>query len=298
MDDVAPGTSSAVEETELEINCELANRKLIKDGSVLKRIGSLLLKALIAASLFGCYALTSSLAEIGPRMAAHYNARTVWELQEVLHLPSEMWLQSLVLPHVEIIRVLNEYYALAHFPATLLFALWIATNHREGWVRVWASLTMMTLFCLAIDAVFPVAPPRLYPQLQMVDTLARYGPNLYGNHAVSQVADQYGAMPSLHFGWSVFVAWGVIRYAAHLRKLRWVVILHPLITLAAVTLTANHYWLDCIMAAMFVPAGIWITDAWFRLTSPRLRARLRRPLIVVAIPISLFGLLSIATIFV
>ena len=295
MDDVAPGVSASVE---VDDERAAVSPRPPEEEPVLKRIGSLLLKALTAASLFGCYALVSSLAEIGPRTAAHHNAGVVWRIQEILHLPSEAWLQSLVLPYTALIHVLNEYYALAHFPATLLFALWIALNHRESWVRVWASLTMMTLLCLVVDAVFPVAPPRLYPPLGMIDTLSRFGPDLYGNHAVSQVADQYGAMPSLHFGWSVFVAWGVIRYATHLRRFRWLAILHPVMTLAAVTLTANHYWLDCIVAALFVPAGIWLTDTWFRRTSPELRARLRKPLIVIAIPISLFGLLSIATIFV
>lgn len=294
-----PGTDATVDETAL--NGDHKHKALplrpARSDSVARRVCSLLVKALTAASLLGCYALMSSLAEIGPRTAAHRNASSIWHIQSIMGFPSEAWLQSLVLPFTEVIRVLNEYYALAHFPTTLLFALWIALNHRECWVRVWASLTVMTLLCLIVDALFPVAPPRLHLQLGMVDTLARFGPDLYGNHAVSQVADQYGAMPSIHFGWSVFVAWGVIRYASHLRKLRWLAILHPVTTLAAVTLTANHYWLDCIVAALFVPAGVWITDTWFRWSSPKLRMRLRKPLIVLAIPISLFGLASTATIF-
>lgn len=261
-----------------------------------RRIGAVLIKTLIAGSLLGCYSLAGTIAELGSRAHAIANARFIWAVQRYLPLPHETWLQQVVLPFPDVLIVLNRYYALAHFPATLLFAIWITLSHRNAWARVWSGLSVMTLLCVTVDAFFPVAPPRLMPSLHMVDTLARFGPNLYATF--SNVADQYGAMPSLHFGWSVFVAWGVIRYAGHLRRLRWLAIAHPVLTLAAVVLTANHYWLDCIVAGAFVPASILIVDLWLRHTSPRFRMWLKRPLVIIAIPICLFGLLNISTLFV
>lgn len=267
-------------------------------ASIGRRIGALLIKTLIAGSLLGCYSLAATIAELGSRAHAISNAKLIWEIQRYLPLPGEDWLQRLVLPHPDLLIVLNKYYALAHFPATLIFAIWITLSHREAWARVWSALSVMTVLCVTVDAFFPVAPPRLVPSLHMVDTLALYGPDLYGSHAFGDVADQYGAMPSLHFGWSVFVAWGVIRYAGHLRRLRWLAIAHPVLTLAAVVFTANHYWLDCVVAAAFIPVAILIVDRWMRHTSPRVRTWLKRPLIIIAIPISLFGLLNISTLFI
>jgi ABC-type nickel/cobalt efflux system permease component RcnA len=40
--------------------------------------------------------------------------------------------------------------------------------------------------------------------------------------------------------------------------LRWLVVLHPVLTLAAIVLTANHWWLDAAVAAMIVFAVAWV----------------------------------------
>ena len=299
---VADGESMAVraDVTSSEPEVDAPAQKPAGDSfaSIGRRLGAMLVKTLIAGSLLGCYSIAAALAEAGSRAHAISNANLIWAVQAYLPLPSERWLQSLVLPHHALMFSVNKYYALAHFPATLLFVIWITLSHREAWARVWSALTVMTMLCITVDALFPVAPPRLVPSLHLVDTLARFGPDLYGSQGFGNVADQYGAMPSLHFGWSVFVAWGVIRYASHLRRLRWLAIAHPALTLAAVVLTANHYWLDCVVAAALIPVGIIIVDQWTRHTSQRLRTRLRRPLIIIAIPLSLIGLLNISTLFV
>ena len=55
-------------------------------------------------------------------------------------------------------------------------------------------------------------------------------------------------MPSLHFGWAVVIAWAVIVAAGIRTRWRYLVLLHPVVTLAAIVLTANHYWLDAVVA--------------------------------------------------
>ena len=64
------------------------------------------------------------------------------------------------------------------------------------------------------------------------------------------MANQFAAMPSLHFGWAVLVAAGVIAVAAH--PLALAVAAHPAITLLAIVATANHYWLDAAVAGVLV----------------------------------------------
>jgi hypothetical protein len=53
-------------------------------------------------------------------------------------------------------------------------------------------------------------------------------------------------MPSLHFGWALMVAIGLI--TATRSRLRALWLLHPLLTLLVIVGTANHYWLDAIVA--------------------------------------------------
>ncbi len=74
-------------------------------------------------------------------------------------------------------------------------------------------------------------------------------------------------MPSLHFGWSVLVAYAAVRFSKS--RLRFVVIAHPVCTLAAIVLTANHYWLDAIVALLLLlllfAADPWIARLKFHL---------------------------------
>jgi hypothetical protein len=69
-------------------------------------------------------------------------------------------------------------------------------------------------------------------------------------------------MPSLHFGWAVLVAWAVVRFGR--TRWRWLSLAHPVLTLLAIIVTANHYWMDAFVALLiFVgcAAGVaWRTD--------------------------------------
>lgn len=263
----------------------------------LKRLMSVVIKYLIAFSLFGYYALAGELADLGPRSHGFGNAGTLWHIQRYLPLPSEVWLQQIALPHDWIFIGLNRYYAYAHFPVTLIFVVWVSVVRKEHWSRMASVLSVTTFLSLTVEAFVPVAPPRLYTPIGSVDALARFGPDVYGNATVSKVADQYGAFPSLHFAWSVIVAWGIISLCPGLGRFRWAALLHPAITLAAVILTGNHYWLDCIVAALLVPMAIFLTDGWMKRSSHKLRKRLRRPLLVASIPLCLFGLFCISQVF-
>src|SRR6202012_1408695 len=100
-----------------------------------------------------------------------------------------------------------------------------------------------------ITQLAPVAPPRLLPGTGLVDTAIRYGQSVYswngGFHA-----DQYSAMPSVHVGWALIVAVDVIPPAR--RRWPWLAAGYPALTLLVVVVTANHYWLDGIVAALLV----------------------------------------------
>ncbi|HET6297265.1 MAG TPA: phosphatase PAP2 family protein, partial [Kribbella sp.] len=70
--------------------------------------------------------------------------------------------------------------------------------------------------------------------------------SVYGPTTDSGVANQFAAMPSLHVGWAFMVAVFLIRYTRS--RWRWLWIAHPVITFAVVVVTANHYWLDGLIA--------------------------------------------------
>jgi len=98
-----------------------------------------------------------------------------------------------------------------------------------------------------VHLAFPLAPPRMLAAAGLVDTAKVYGPSVYGPPQTDHLSNQFAAMPSLHFGWALMVAIGLI--VATRSRWRWLWLLHPLLTLTVIVGTANHYWLDAIVAA-------------------------------------------------
>jgi hypothetical protein len=78
------------------------------------------------------------------------------------------------------------------------------------------------------------------------------GPSVYGPPQTDTLSIQYAAMPSLHVGWALVVACGLI--VATSSRWRWLWLAHPVITTVVVVGTANHYWLDGVIAAILVGA--------------------------------------------
>lgn len=170
-------------------------------------------------------------------------------------------LQRVALGYPDIIWLLNRYYAYVHFTASLSFLIWLYVRHGDVYLRIRRVLLATTVTGLVMHVAFPLAPPRMFPSMGFVDTITRFGPRIYDDARVAATVNQIAAMPSLHFGWAVIVAWGVVRSLRH--PLRWLVVLHPLITLAAIVLTGNHWWLDAAVAGVIVLTMAWIDDALF-----------------------------------
>ncbi len=195
-------------------------------------------------------------------LGAMERARAIHAVEGALLLPPESWVQHLTLGYPWLIRGMNVYYAYAHLNGTALFVVWMWWRHRDAYPRVRALVVLSTLACFLIQIV-PVAPPRLLPDLGYVDTAMAYGQSVYGVYG-SGMANQLSAMPSVHVDWAVIVAVFVWRHAP--RPVRWIGPLHLALTLLVVVATANHWWLDGIVAAALVGAAAGLCEAvgWAR----------------------------------
>jgi hypothetical protein len=177
------------------------------------------------------------------------NAWRVIDIQEWMHLPSEASLQDLFLPHPLWVQAMNGYYAIAHVPALGVFLVWLFYRHRDRYPPVRNTLAVLTGACLLIQMI-PVAPPRMLPGF--VDTGLLYEQSVYGRGG-SGVANQLSAMPSVHVAWAAVVGAGVIWIGRS--RWRWLALLHPVLTVLAITVTANHWWLDGIVAVVLLLAA-------------------------------------------
>jgi hypothetical protein len=80
------------------------------------------------------------------------------------------------------------------------------------------------------------------------------------------MANQFAAMPSLHVGWAALIAIAMITVTRS--RWRWLWVLHPVTTFAVVVLTANHYWLDGLVALVLLACCLLLPSA-VRARSPR-----------------------------
>lgn len=216
--------------------------------------GPLLLEILICVTLLAIYKGARLVAE-GDVNVALRNARDIVHVERALGVFNEEAVQRLALNSVAFIKFLNSYYLYAHFAVTIAFLVWLYVRHPFGYLSARRVLVVVTFVGLIGHALYPLAPPRMLNGLGFVDTAARFGPSSYGEHgAYGGLANQFAAMPSLHFAWAVVVAWGMWRFSrSHWRFLG---VFHPILTLAAIVLTANHYWADAFIGLLLVPLGI------------------------------------------
>jgi PAP2 superfamily len=221
---------------------------------------SVALELVLVASLFLAYRFGRLLVGHSSADALHHASELIgWE--RAVGLPSELGLQQLLLSSEIVTRLANIYYASVHFPLTVLFLVWLFVRSRDHYRQIRTSMAMLTLLALLIHAAFPLAPARMLHGLGFVDTAAMYGPNVYSAAPhTDSVANQFAAMPSLHFGWAVVVAMGVIRVSRS--RWRWLWIAHPTITLLVIVGTGNHYWTDAAVAGVLLIGTEYAVRTW------------------------------------
>jgi hypothetical protein len=214
------------------------------------------------------------------------NARQVIHVERAIGIFTEVDVQQLALQSTDLVRWLNRYYLVAHFTVSMICFVWLYVRRPAGYAKCRRILIGLTLLGLVVHVAYPLAPPRMFSDMGFVDTAKLFGPDTYGEGShFKALANQFAAMPSLHFGWSVLVAYAAVRFSKS--RLRFVAVAHPVLTLAAIVLTANHYWLDAIVA-FFLLLLVFVVDPWLArlrmlLTGrvlPRLLPRPRRRSVV------------------
>ena len=178
--------------------------------------------------------------------------RRLYALEQDLHLPSELSVQHLVVPYPWLAHLANGYYLYGHLNVIGLTLVWVWLRHRDGYAALRVQLIVLTVVGEAMQT-YAVAPPRLLPDLGFVDLAAQYGESVYGDYG-SGVASQLLAMPSLHVGWAALVAWTVWHHARG--AWRWVGVVHLVLMTLVVVATANHWWMDGIVAVVILAAVI------------------------------------------
>jgi hypothetical protein len=216
------------------------------------------------------------------RAFANANRLVGWE--RALHIYNEQFVQQLFLGSYAFIKVMNIYYGTLHFMVTAGLLVWLFLRRPHQYRRMRNLLGTATGLALIGYWTFPLAPPRLLPCNEsvpavgsqpigscFVDTLHTVGGLWsYQSPAAQAVANNFAAMPSLHFGWALWCSL-VLAWCVGGRWGRILAVCYPMLTLFAIVVTANHYWLDAAGGALVILTALGIQMLWNRRATSRAR---------------------------
>ncbi|KAJ4362503.1 hypothetical protein N0V83_010597 [Neocucurbitaria cava] len=240
---------------------------------------------------------------------ARRHALQVIHLEQHLHIFYELSVQNWFLQHPFLMHWTNRIYSFIHIPGTILFLVWLfyytTTRNRldlplhnkplgeadgsPAGPKLYAArrrtMAVCNLIAFIVFTLWPCMPPRLLSDANVPGAVGKearsYGfvDTVHGAEGESSVwtqnkfCNQYAAMPSLHFGYSLLIGLTVmsIPLAPQHRRSRSVPltmglrmrvpsarrllcitlgVAYPAVILVAIVATANHFILDAVAGAM------------------------------------------------
>jgi hypothetical protein len=244
---------------------------------------------------------------------ARKHALQIIHLEQRLHIFWELPIQHWFLKHPFILHWTNRIYSFIHIPGTILFLVWLyyytTTRNRvdlplrnkpvgeadgsPAGPKLYAArrrtMAVCNLLAFIVFTLWPCMPPRLLSDPDVPGKIGKearsYGfvDTVHGAEGESSVwtqnkfCNQYAAMPSLHFGYSLLIGLTVcliplapqhqrsrvcalrvlpgktlrLRLPSFRRLICLIIgIAYPAIILIAIIATANHFILDAVAGAI------------------------------------------------
>src|SRR3954463_5130177 len=202
---------------------------------------------------------TQGSASVSAQHALH-NAMHIISMERAVGLFHEEAIQHAALQLSRFfIEFWNIFYGTFHFVVTAVALIYIFRRFPERYARWRNTLAITTALALVGFALYPLMPPRLLDlhglHYGFIDTLKAY-PSLWSfdSGTMHKISNQYAAMPSLHFAWSLWCALMLFPVLKHWWT-KALAVLYPACTLFAIVVTANHYVLDAAGGAVCLGLG-------------------------------------------
>jgi hypothetical protein len=184
------------------------------------------------------------------------HGRGVQHLQDLLHFNFELSINHFVARNEWIAQIMDYYYATLHFIVTIAVMVWLFVRRPHVYRGARTVLFATTLTGLLGFYLYPLAPPRLLPQYDYIDTLLKF--HTWGSLADPKIAEhsnQYAAMPSLHIAWAIWCSVAIF-VCARQNWVRALGVAYPFLTLLVIVGTANHFIFDAVGGALIIVIGL------------------------------------------
>jgi hypothetical protein len=203
------------------------------------------------------YAVYSAIRNINESSTAtaRLHALQIIGFQRAVGINAEQQLQHWALASRALIIACNYVYGSLHFVVTAGVLIYLFHRWRDDYPLWRNALAVATGLALIGFVFYPLMPPRLLPaHYGFVDTLAK-DPAFwsFNSGAVNKISNQFAAMPSVHCAWALWCACALVPRLRH-RWAKALAAVYPAVTVTAIVLTANHYFVDAL--AGFAAFGI------------------------------------------
>jgi membrane-associated phospholipid phosphatase len=220
----------------------------------------------IAYVLYGLVRALAYGSALQPGYKPFGDAMRIIDLERVLHVFVEPSIQSWALGKHWLMAAADWTYLNAHYVVTISVLIFIYLRRNDSFYFVRNTFMLAMAIALIGYALYPTAPPRLYPEWGFTDAIQQFTGITVETGASSAFLNLYAAVPSMHVCFALLTGIPMIRLSRHrLAKLAWSV--YPVWITFVVIATGNHYLTDVFLGA--VTAGI------SALLAKRLLARVR-----------------------
>lgn len=229
------------------------------------------LEVVLILALWVLYSLARLLADTSMAPALE-RANELLHVEKLLGIHWEVPLNQLFTDHRVLGLAGSYWYASLHYIVTagVLVWLWRLGADRYGPAR--RALVIGTMLGLLAYISLPTAPPRFISGY--VDVLSLHsadgwwGGDASAPRGLGGLTNELAAFPSLHAGWSLWVALALQLYATRhwVRVLGWV---YALGTAVVIVGTGNHWVIDAVVGWMVILVGWALAEALGRISLRR-----------------------------
>src|ERR687885_288706 len=211
---------------------------------------------LIWFGFLAAYQVARGVADRDPSRAFENGWRVI-DLEQRLGGLGELTFQGWTQSSHFLAELVSWTYWNSEFTVIGIALLWVYLRRNGAFTRFRNTILLANALGLVGYVLLPTAPPRMFPELGFVDTLAQFGGLNHGSGLIQLAANPYAAMPSLHAADALIVGVclvAVVRRAwAEVLWLAW-----PAWVWFAVMATGNHFWLDVVAGALLALIALGI----------------------------------------
>ena len=215
------------------------NRRLLPRGW-----GDLAFQVCLWIGFLLAYQVARGIADRNPAKAFE-NGLKVIDIERNANALFELSLQRLLHSSDALMAMASWTYWGSQFTVLGLSLLWLYLRRNDAFYRFRNCIMLANCLGLFGYVLLPTAPPRMFPDLGFVDSLAGFGGLTHGSAVVELASNPYAAMPSLHAADSLILGL-VMATVVRNRLVKAVWLAWPVWVWIVVMATGNHFWLDIV----------------------------------------------------